>query len=137
MQKRRYLLKMYAQDGTTLVKNIPSGSISDIPTFTSRINSIPGPCTIKLTGDDFTFQSFDEGTTVKDMNIAKLYKMDEDNQLGRVIFKGFVSQYSPYYRKGDQGVQLTLLHVASLLGFSYYKNGTSYTVTHTNADPET
>lgn len=135
-RRKKFLVKIYGQDGTTLVKNISTSSLGNIPNFTAKMNGIVGPCTFKLTGDGFRFDSFMEGTAIKHMNIVDVYVMEAANPLGRRIYRGFISKYSPFYRQNEQGVEITLLSIGALTSFAYYKNGSSFTVTHSTVDTE-
>ncbi len=49
-----------------------------------------------------------------------------------------MSKYDTYIEQdGSEGVRMTCLGLVSLLAASYYKNGSSFTVTHSTVDPET
>lgn len=134
----KYNVKIFDQDGTTFIRNIsPAVDRRGFPTFTSKMNGGFSPVVLDFV-DTFKFDDFDEGNTVDFMNIVEIEAVDENNTLGRTIFKGFISRYEPYIRNnGDEGVLVNVLHLSNLLSASFYKNGSNYTVSHSGDDPET
>lgn len=130
--EKRFTIKVYAPDGTTLRKTLDPRLLRGTPSFTSRINGGFGECRIEL---HLPFDDFDEGTVVDFMNIVKIYESDAQNTSGRLIYTGFVSAYQPFVKGSDQGVTIVLLGLVSLLALAYYKNGASFTVTHSAVDP--
>ena len=133
--QKQFTCKIFDQDGTTFLKNFVQ--IKNVPSFKSRLNGIYGECVLDL---DLPFDNFDEGTSIDFMNIVKIYALtlDSATQTETLIYTGFISKYEPYIvGTGEEGVKVTLLSLGSLLSFSYYKNGSNFTVTHTTDDPET
>jgi hypothetical protein len=132
MLQKEYLLKLFAPDGATFLATIPhgDGGMKTLPTFQSRINGGLGEMVVDL---DMPFDEID--TSIDFMHVAELWVTDEDHPRGRRIYRGFVSRIEPY-REEQEGVRVTCLGLVSLLSFAYYKNGTNYAVTHTDADPE-
>ncbi len=135
--QKEYTIQVFDQDGTTFRKSysIGDGSLKNSPSFSSQINGGYGQCELDL---DVPFDSFSEGSGVDFMNIVKIYAVDQTNPRGRLIYTGFISRYEPYIdAQSEEGVKVTLLGLVSLLSFSYYKNGSTYAVTHSAVDPET
>lgn len=142
--KKSFIVKIYASDGSTLRKVLTNERPSDtslpylknVPQFRSRINGGFGECVLDLA---YPFDDFSEGTVVDFMNIVKIYAVvnNAGTQTSTLIYTGFISKYTPYIESGSEGVRVVCLGLVSLLSFSYYKNGTSFTVTHSSDDPET
>lgn len=138
--QRQYLAKVFDKDGSTFLKNFTTGrngKIKNVPTFSARVNGGYGECVLDL---NLPFDDFDEGTSIEFMNIVKIYAVtiESKTQTETLIYTGFISEYEPYIDgTREEGVRVTLLGLVSLLTFSYYKSGASFTVTHSSDDPET
>ncbi len=133
--QKEFTVQIFDQDGTTFLKSIPSALLKSPPTFQSKINGGLGECVLDL---NLPFDDFDEGVSINYMNITDVYAVDADNPRGRRIYRGFISRYEPYLDStGNEGVRVTLLGLVSLLSFSHYMDGSSFTVTHSTNDPET
>lgn len=132
--RKKYNVQILSQDGSTAIKTLPlSRDKSDIH-FRSVLNGGLGQLVLDL---NLPFDDFDEGNSVEFMNIVDVYAIDDDNPLGRRIYRGFISRYTPYIESdGREGVEVTCLGLVSLLSFSYYKNLGNYDVVHTAQDPE-
>lgn len=131
-QNKRFTVKIYDTDGTTIIKTLQPSVIKNVPSFTSQINGGFGQCVLDL---NLPFDDFGEGSDIDFMYIAKIYVGDMANPLGRLVYTGFISAYQPYIEASRSGVKVTLLGMVSLLSFAYYKNGSSYTVAHVTDDP--
>lgn len=129
---KKFTIKIYDSDGTTFLRTLKPSEVLNNPTFTSQINGGFGQCVLDLA---LPFDDFGEGTTITFMNIVKIYAIDSDNTLGRLIYTGFISAYTPYLKDAEQGVKITLLGMVSLLSLAYYKDGSSFTVAHVSEDP--
>lgn len=140
--QRHFQAKFYDQDNSTFLKvystqrpeGATRGYLKNSPAFTSNIDGGFGECVLDLS---LHFHDFDEGTSVDFMNIVKIYAVRVDNgaQDVELIYTGFISRYEPYYEGGDEGVRVTLLGLVSLLSFSHFKNGTSFTYARGAEDP--
>lgn len=136
--QKEYNIKIYNQDGTTFVTSVSGAQIANEIQFSSKLNGGFGQCILEFVGDDYKFDSFGEGTTIDFMNIVKIYAVSANNPTGTLIYVGYMSKYEPFIEIGGrEGCKVTLLHVSTLLSKSFYKNGSSYTVTHTSDDAET
>lgn len=133
--QKSFIIKIFDQDGVSFLKNIPQGpgGLKNIPSFRSRINGGFAECVLDL---DLPWDDFDEGVSISFMNIVEIWCQDAANPLGRRIYKGFISQYAPYFDAQSEGVKVTLLGLVALLSRSYYKSGTDFTVSHTSVDPQ-
>jgi len=127
---KKFLFKVSDLNGNTLGVLNPQKIASPV-SFNEKINGGQGECSFKYIQP---FDDFDE-TLIAHMNVVRIYAIDEDNPLGRLIYTGFISEFAPFVQKSNQGVEITLLGLVSLLNFSYYKNGSSFTVTHSSQDP--
>lgn len=92
-----------------------------------------GECVIDL---NLPFDNFGEGTRIKSDAIVEIWSIDDNNPLGRRIYKGYISKYAPKIENGWSGVSITLLGLGSMLTHSLYRSGGSDTVTHTSVDPQ-
>lgn len=126
-------IKIFDSLGTTLKTTIKPDIVKTNPTFRSKINGNIGEMLIDLNLD---FDDFGEGNAIDYMNIVRVFEVDSQNPEGRLIYTGVISEYTPYLSGSEQGVLLTLLALGSLLQNDFYKNGASFTVTHTNDDPQ-
>ena len=130
--RKAYTIKIYGLDGA-YIKTINPTLVTNEITFFSQINSGQGQCMLDLA---LPFDDFDEGNSIKAMNIVKIYESDDVNSpTPRLIFTGFISQYTPYFDGAREGVKLTLLGLATLLSYAYYKSGGNFTVNHSAVDP--
>lgn len=129
---KKYNIKIYDSDGVTHIQTIKPDLLKAPPTFSQEINGGYGECQLDFS---LNFDDFGEGDAIAFMNIVKIYAIDSENQTGRLIYTGFISQYKPYIRGADQGVEVNLLGLVSLLQLAYYKNGANFTVTHSADDP--
>lgn len=130
--KKAYQVKVYDIDGDYLKTFKPSQIMSDVA-FTSKINGGQGQLNITL---NLPIDDFDEGGSVDHMNFVRVYEIDDENSPEpRLIYTGFVSKYTPFFREGDEGVTLTCLGLATLLNFDYYRDA-DYTVSHSTEDPK-
>ncbi len=142
--QKPFLIKVYAQDGTTLRTNLttdrPEGTgmhVKNDVNFTDRINSGQGQLILDI---KTPFDSFGEGTTIDFMNIVKVYSVVVDDstatptQTSTLIYTGFMSRYEPYIEAGTEGVRVTCLGLGSLLTRSYFSDG-DFTVPRGAEDP--
>lgn len=134
-ENKKFLAKIFDRDGETLKMNIPNEKIRKIPTFSSRINGGLGECTIDF---DSPFDDFSEGTLIDHQFVLDLYAFDDDNPLGRRIYRGTIQEYEPYIAGASQGVIIKALGLASNLSFDVYmaSSRTVYTVSHASVDPQ-
>lgn len=131
MQKS-YTVKIYSLAGV-YIKTANPLQITNEVRFSSKINGFQGQCVIELA---LPIDDFDEGASIKLMNIVRIYEADDVNSPApRLIYTGFISQYTPFFDEGAEGVRLTLLGLGSLLSYTHYKNGSSYTVAKAGVDP--
>ena len=128
---KKYNIKIYGSDGVTFKQTLNPGILRNPPSFSSQLYKGLGECRLDL---NLSFEDFGEGVYVDYMNIVEIYATDEINPKGRLIYKGFISSYEPFIQGADQGVSVILLGMISFLAFSYYKDGSSYTVSHSSED---
>lgn len=140
---RHFLVKIYDQDGSTFRKTFSSdrpegaltGYIKAPLSFKSQLNGGQGQLQLDIA---LPFDDFDEGSSIAHMNIVRVYSVviDTLTQTETLVYSGFISRYEPYAQAGgEEGVRVTCLGLVSLLALSYYKSGSSFTVTHTTQDP--
>ena len=128
---KKYLLKIYDSTGATFKETINPATIKNDIIFSSSINGGQGQLNISL---NVEFDNY--SANIADMNIVKVYQVDDTNNLtGRLIYTGFISTIKPFWSGSDEGVNITLLGLSSLLSFAFYKDA-DYTVPHVGVDPE-
>jgi len=132
---KSYSLKIYGFDGT-YIKTIKSDQIMSDPKFNSKTKGGQGQCLIDI---NLPYDDFDEGVSIKGMNVVKIYERDDVfNKQAVLIYTGFISQYTPYVKASQEGVTLTLLGLVSMLSYGYFRTGGgSDVVTVTAEDPAT
>lgn len=133
--QKRYVVKILGKNGTDFKKNIPHGSIRNVPTFPSRINGGLGECVIDYKAP---FDDFGEGTIIEVGFIMEVWAHDTNYPLGRRIYQGAIQEYEPYISGAKEGVLIKALGLASNLTFDVHMSAgrTSYAVTYTTQDPE-
>lgn len=128
---KQYTLHVYALDGT-FIKIFPPNIVMNDVSFSSRTGGGQGECSVELS---LPIDDFYEGGAINYMNVVKIEESDDElNTTPVLIYTGYVSQYSPFFDEGKQGVRLTLLGLGSLLTLDYFKSGSSYAVSSTQ-DP--
>lgn len=130
---KQYLVKIYAQDGTTLKKVIPHDMLNSEPKFTAKMNGGQGEMLIDT---KFPFDDFGEGTEIEFDFVITVDVTDDNNPNGITIYGGVIQEYEPYANAKQQGVKVKALGYAALLAYDYYKNGSSYSVSKSGIDPE-
>jgi hypothetical protein len=130
---KSYSLKIYGFDGT-YIKTIKSNQIMSDPKFNSKTKGGQGQCVIDL---NLPFDDFDEGVSIKGMNVVKIFERDDIfNQTPVLIYTGFISQYKPFVNGSNEGVTLILLGLVSMLSYGFYRTGGgSDVVTVVSEDP--
>lgn len=135
--QKQYNVKIFDQDGTTLLRTLQPDEFRKAPTFKTVINGGQGQLKLDLRGDTFLFDSFLEGTVVDFMNIVRVFEVDVDNILGRLIYTGYITRYEPYINvNGEEGVVITMLGLVSLLGRSFLGSSPAWTRSFSTTDPE-
>lgn len=128
---KTYTIKIYTLAGA-FIKTIPSKLIMNEPRFASRVGGGQGELQLELA---LTMDDFNEGVSIKAMNIIKLYESDDKNNLTpTLLYSGYISQYTPFFEEGREGVRLTVLGLISLLSLDYYMSGSSFQIA-ASADP--
>lgn len=130
MTQKRYEYKVFSFPGLNFLGSLNYKRAQE-PSFSWKANGGQGQLRFKYT---IPFDDFD-ASLLTYMNLVRVYEIDTENPLGRLIYTGFISQYAPYTDGSEQGVNVTLLGLVSFLSFAYYKNGSNYTVTHSSEDP--
>ncbi len=127
MLRKRYIHKIYSLDGTFLRTLDPKLVMNEVA-FTEKTSGGQGQCNLEL---NVRLDDFSEGTIIAHMNVVQIYEQDDRfSQAPRLIYTGFVSQYTPYVTGSNEGVSVTLLGLVSLLSLSFYHPG-SYTFEQT------
>lgn len=127
---KKFLYKVFDFNGNALGVLNPAKVVSK-PSFKEEINKGQGEMVITYVED---FDNFDT-TLIAHMNIVKVYAVDEDNALGRLIYTGLIEEPVPFVDGAKIGVKIKLVGLVSLLQNSYYKDGANFDVTHTTVDP--
>lgn len=126
---KSFNVKIFDRNGI-LLRTLPRGIIRTSPTFSGRRNGGYGECVLDLALPFDDFSAYFSG-----MDIVEIESISDFHPEGITVYSGFISDVLPYYRAGSSGVRVTMLGKISLLAFDYYKNGSSFSVTHTTVDP--
>ncbi len=127
----QYLYKIYDSTGATFIRAINAEDIFSEPKFNHPLNAGQGQMKIKIKAD---FDDFDEGVSIDYGNIVRVYQIDDDNPTGQLIYTGHISKYTPFVDGRQQGVELALLGLGTLLQRAFYKNGAAFQVSHSADD---
>lgn len=133
MAKKEYITKIYEPDGSTIVTVLSHKKLAKPPTFSSKINGGQGELKLDLL---LPFDDFGEASSIDFDYIVKLVMVSEDYPDGVTLYSGVLMEYEPFANEKKQGVTINCLGLASTLTFDYYKDGSSYTVSHSATDPE-
>ncbi len=104
---KSFLYKIYKPDGTYIT------TLTDVASdinYSNEINTAGGQLTIKLArnaGD------YGEGSEIDFGNKVKIYVIDKEEPLGKLIFQGFISSFTPIYK--DDSVEVILLSYGAIL----------------------
>lgn len=113
-----------------------SDDVLSIPKFSTAINSAPGQMTVKLAR---AFDNYGEEDDVAFANRVDVYCFDSDSPgVGVLIYRGFISTYSPNLQRGQEYVVITLLPYISLAAKTILKDASNNTtVQYLSQDPST
>lgn len=119
---KKFQVKVFEADGTTFINTLNPNEIRNEIFFKSQKNYGQGQLSLTL---DRPFDDFGEGGDIEIFNIVKVYESDEENVDPRLIYTGFMSQYTPFTNKDDEGVKVICLGLLSALTFFSYRQGMS------------
>lgn len=124
--RKRFIVKIYDIDGTYRKTFNPNLIMNEV-SFSDKVGGGQGQCVLEL---NLPIDDFDEGLSVDHMNVVKIYESDDENSPEpRLLYSGFISQYVPFFRAGQEGVRLTCLGLVSFLSLGYFRSGGSYEFT--------
>lgn len=124
--RKSFTVKIYDIDGTYRKTFNPNILMSEVA-FSDKVGGGQGQCVLEL---NLPIDDFDEGLSVDHMNVVKIYESDDENNPNPVLlYTGFVSQYVPFFRSGQEGVRLTCLGLVSFLSLGYFRSSGSYEFT--------
>ncbi len=128
--KKRFTYKVF--DNNTFVTTWSSDVISE-PTFQTVINGGPGQLKVVL---DRPFDNFGEDVDVKINNRIDLLVFDRDNQGGLLLFRGFISGFTPVLNGGRESIEITILpFMAELQRFMLRESSGDTEVPFLSKDP--
>lgn len=129
---KKYQVKVFEKDGITLIETINPNEIRNKISFKSSMNSGLGELRIVL---NRKFDDYDEGGMVDIINIVKVFEFDAVNINPKLIYTGFVSQYTPFTKGDADGVEMTCLGLISMFKFSKFTDGGNFTFSRSAEDP--
>ncbi len=128
--QKRYIYKVY--DANSLVA-IWSDDVLSVPSFNSVINGGSGELNIDLKRG---FENYGEGVDVKLGNRVDIVVYDRDDADGLLLYRGFISSYSPTLDSGKETVSVTLLPYISQISHFLLREADGTTkITYSNSDP--
>jgi hypothetical protein len=128
---KRFVYKVTSLDGTA-VGDLHPKSVISTPSFRERINSGQGQMLIQYKTADF--DDFDTAL-IAHRNIISLYVISDEDPLGVLIYRGFISRFTPFVKGREFGVKITCMGPVSLAKKIFYKNGSNFEVVHSSDDP--
>ncbi|MHA1225117.1 MAG: hypothetical protein ACTSR2_01025 [Candidatus Hodarchaeales archaeon] len=100
--------------------------------FSKKINGGLGPCVIKL---GRKFDNYGEYDDIKLNNEVQIWISDGDtDNLGTLIYSGYISSYQPWMDGKEEGVVVNLLGYYTKLAQDIYKNGSNTTIEESSTD---
>lgn len=128
---KSYNIKVYDKTGTYITTVRETERLSKI-SFRSNINGGQGELSLEVKS------SFDSPPSWAAFNnFVKVYvvKIVAGVQTEQLLFCGFISQFTNTKIGSNESMTVTILSLSSLLGLALYKDGASFDVVHTAADP--
>lgn len=129
--QKRYIYKVY--DDNLLVKVWTSEVLSE-PSFATNINSSVGQLKVLLLRE---FEDFGEDVDVKLGNRIDVICFDVDNADGLLVYRGFISAYSPVLKAGVETINITVLPFFAQASYIMLREADTDTTTieYISADP--
>lgn len=129
---KQYQVKIFEPDGVTLIETINPEEIETEIKFKSSINSGVGALNITL---NRKFDDYGEGSSIKILNVIKVFQYGNISINPRVIYSGFISQYNPFAGGDNEGVIINCLGLVSLFVFAKFTSGANYVFSRPSEDP--
>lgn len=121
---KKFVYKIYSKTGAYIA------SLTDVPSdfsYSQEINSAGSQFVLSLPkqADDFG-----EGTLVTWGNEVKVYVYDQDTPSGKLLFDGYMSNYTPVYSPEGEHVDVTVLGYGATLDNFLIETGESTQITN-------
>ena len=127
---KKYLYKVYDKGGT-LLETINNNIIKNEISFSSKINDGQGDLTIEL-----RMQWDDPESWTDAGNRIRVYVIDSENPLGRLIYGGKITKRIPTNSADDDEISLVCVGLVDDLKILTYKDGASFVIQQTAVDPD-
>ena len=129
--KKNVIIKVYNYKG----EFIKAWDDARFVGFSKQVNGGLGECVIRLAR---TFDNYGEYADVALNNEVRISITDKDtddtSDKYKLIYSGYISEYSPWVNGQEEGVTVNLLGYYTKLSQDIYKNGTTTTIAETAAD---
>ena len=128
---RKFLYKVYAQDGTTFQEELSRDVISE-PEFEKNIHGGIGQLKISLKRpiNDFGF-----GNTLDYNYVVKVF-LNDDFNTNEQIYLGYISSFEPMLMFDREYINIVCLGAVIDLNRDYYRDGSDYITKKTDMAPE-
>jgi hypothetical protein len=127
---KEFLVKVKDSSGT-LLANLNKDLVTSSPSISSQINNGYGDVTL-----DVATRFDDIDSYLAEGNIVEVYAVDSNHPLGSLVHKGVITQVTPYVASNIEGVRLNVLGFTTLLNRVFYRDGSTYTISHAAVDPK-
>jgi hypothetical protein len=101
--EKNYVYKSYSAG---VLQGVWSEDVISEPRFPTVINGGPGELRVRLARG---FENYGEGVDVNLNNRVDVYCFDGDQPSGLLIYRGFISTYTPYLDKGKEFIEIVIL----------------------------
>ena len=129
--RKRFIYKLYYS--STDIRSVWEDEVISEPSFRMVINGGPGEMVVRLDRD---FDSFGEGDEIVLNRQVDVYVYDTDVPNGTLLYRGYISGYSPVIDGSTEYVEITLLGYVVETGFMVLHDSDGYTgLQYYNEDP--
>jgi hypothetical protein len=101
--EKKFIYKVYSGG---VLNTVWSDEVISLPSFSTAINSSPGQCSVKLARP---FEGFGEGDDVAHNNRVDIWLFDRNTPDGQLLYRGFISTYTPNLIGGKELIDIILL----------------------------
>ena len=128
--KKRFSYKLYYS--STDIRDVWGNEVLNDPTFRTTINGGAGEVVIKLARK---VDAFGEGDDIVLNRQVDIYVYDRDQPQGLLLYRGFISGYTPILDGPQEYVEITILGYVVEIGSRILKDGAGNTTISYTDDP--
>lgn len=130
--EKKYLYKIFERDDPSsggFIDLVDPNKVISEPVFTFEINGGQGETRIRFSSsfDDFP-------ASFAPTNLLKIFETSDNFSLGRLLYTGQISKVRPFKEGNNQGVELVVLGLPSMLQLALFEDSGNYSPSYTNTD---